>query len=884
MRMRRLAFLCVVVAAVATAAVTPRAVQQSGQAPDRQPPPPDATPTLRASVEQVVVDVVVTDANGAVVPGLTAADFEVADGGSPQRILTFTEVTLPVQRRAPGTSPRAAEVRSNHAVAAGRVYLLLLDDLFVMAARTPGVRQVARDFIDRYVQPGDLVAVTTTGGMAGTSQAFTEDMALVGRAVDHFVGKKVRSAAVDKLNQAYQARELDPMRTRRAGNANGNLFNRDGAVLGVNAIDEELLERGRTTLRTVKNAVQSLAGAGDRRKTVVYVSEGIDIQLGAGDTTEIASEIQAVLGQAARSNVAIYALSPRGLAGQGDEMTELRALPTGQTGPIGANHTLNDIHKEKRFADTMLRTVAEGTGGAAAVDTNQLETALEKIVAESSHYYLLGYTPPDARRDGRYRPIAVRVKRPGLHASARKGYTAPDDREAKPEPLKGLPPELGTLLRRPLPSAGLPLAAHAVAFPAATDNVSVTVEIGPGALTFTAKGDTRINALDVAILPVDAAGRTHGLTQGHPQLTLAPDMAATVTAKGLRFSHRLTLAPGEYQLRIGVREGGGAAGSVLCDLVVPDLAVAGLAMTSIVATTSSALAVPSAYNDPALLWALGGPPTTARAFDRTDTVSAYVELIDAGATDIRGRRHPHHRARRARPRRRPQPAAEGERPRRRGQELRVCCRPAPQGARARPLRAPHRSPCQRAGGAAGARADLRRTEPRAMRRVVLLSLLAVLLLAVRRQGRRRRHSKQRAAAAARADAARLGRSGRGGRRRHRRQGPAGDRADRGGLRGCASAARRRRLTPSTRFRCRGRRPRREKAPAADAERRAVERPRQPGRIYVLVVLDDLPRGPVHRSDADWSIGRRAISLARYVQPERSGLGRRRPPVWARPAQ
>jgi VWFA-related protein len=638
MRHRLLVF--VVASAVAAAADAPRASQPAGPPPAQRPAPPpvqapDATPTLRASVEQVVVDVVVTDANGGVVPGLTADDFEIVEDGAAQRILTFSEVTLPVERRAPGSAVPPAEVRSNRAMAQGRVYLLLLDDLFVMASRTPGVQQVARDFIDRYVQPGDLVAVATTGGMAGTSQAFTEDMALVGRAVDRFVGKKVRSAAVDKLNQAYQARELDPMRTRRAGNANSNLFNRDGAVLGVNAIDDELLERGRTTMRTVKHAVQSMATAGGRRKTVVYVSEGIDIQLGAGDTTEIATELQAVLGQAARSNVAIYALSPRGLAGQGDEMTELRALPTGQTGPIGANYTLNDIQKEKRFADTMLRTLADGTGGTAAVDANQLETALERIVAESSHYYLLGYTPPQAKRDGKYRPIAVRVKKPGLHATARKGYTAPDDREAKPEPLKGLPPELGTLLRQPLPSAGLPLAAHAVAFPAATDNVSVTVEVGPGALAFAPKGDKRVNALDVAILPVDAAGRTHGLTQGHPQLTLDPDMAATVAAKGLRLSHRLTLAPGEYQLRIGVRESGGAAGSVLCDLVVPDLTAPGLAMTSIVASTSSALAVPSAYNDPALLWALGGPPTTSRAFDPTDTVSAYVELVDAGATAIR---------------------------------------------------------------------------------------------------------------------------------------------------------------------------------------------------------------------------------------------------------
>ncbi|MEO5819983.1 MAG: VWA domain-containing protein [Vicinamibacteraceae bacterium] len=625
--MRRIAFAFVVASAVVATLAGER---QSGQ----QPATP-STPTLRASVEQVVVDVVVTDVNGAIVSGLTAADFAIREDGAPQPIVTFSEVVLPFERRDAGApAPPPAEVRSNRAMADGRVYLLLLDDLFVMAARTPGVQQVARDFIGRYVQPGDLVAVVTTGGMAGTSQAFTEDMRLVDRAVDRFVGKKVRSAAVEKLEQAYRARELDPQRTRRAGNANA--FNRDGAVLGVNAIDDDLLDRGRTALRTVKNAVHSMASVAGRRKTVVYVSEGVDITLGPGDSTEIAREVHAILGQASRSNVAVYALSPRGLHGMGDEMTELRALPTGQTGPIGANYTLADIQKEQRIADTMLRTVAEGTGGVALVDSNQLTTALDRIAAESSHYYLLGYTPPNAKRDGKYRAIAIEMRKPGLHAVARKGYAAPDDRDARPEPLKGLPPELGTLLRQPLPSAGLPLAAHAVAFPAATDNVSVTVEIGAGALAFAPKGDKRFNSLDVAILPVDAAGRTHGLTQGHPQLTLSPELAETVSSKGLRLSHRLTLAPGDYQLRIGVREtGGGATGSVLFDLVVPDPATVGLSMTPIVASAASAITVPSAYNDPGLLQALGGPPTTARAFATTDTLSAYVELIDAGAVAIR---------------------------------------------------------------------------------------------------------------------------------------------------------------------------------------------------------------------------------------------------------
>jgi VWFA-related protein len=598
----------------------------------QQPP----APTLRASVEQVVVDVVVTDAAGAPVSGLSAADFEIREDGRPQAILTFSEVALPLTPRAPGTPPpRPPDVRSNRQAGEGRVYLLFVDDQFVMPARTFGVRALAREFLDRYLQPGDLVAVATSSGLGGGAQAFTDDPALAARAIDRVVGRKSRSATIEKLEAAYRAREMDPLRTRRAGGAN-NTFNRDGAVLGVNAIDDELLDRARVSLRTIRGLVQAMADVPGHRKTLIYVSEGIDIPLTPGDTTEVARELDAILAAAARANVAIYPISPRGLSGLGDEMMEVRALPTDQTGPI-APGSLTDIAREQRTAAAMLRAVADGTGGTAAVDMTQVRQALGRIAEESSRYYLLGYTSPNTKRDGRYRPIAVRVTRPGLQVTARKGYTAPDDTAPPPEPFKGLTPELGALLRRPLPTPGLPVTAHAVAFPSGTDNVSVTIELPPGAVAFAERGDKRVSAVDVAILPVDAAGRTHGLTQGHPTLTLDPAMADTVAGKGLRLSHRLSLGPGDYQLRIAVREAGRRAlGSVLCDLHVPDLTTPGLVMTPIVVSSAKAIEVPSAYNDPGLLRALGGPPTTARAFATADTLSAYVELRDVGVTAARG--------------------------------------------------------------------------------------------------------------------------------------------------------------------------------------------------------------------------------------------------------
>ena len=100
------------------------------QAPEPLPPVPQA-PTLRASVDQVVVDVVVTDAEGKIVSGLTAADFELRDRGTPQAVANFSEVSLPLTIRGAG-APLAApgDIRSNTQGEA-RLYVLVLDDFHI---------------------------------------------------------------------------------------------------------------------------------------------------------------------------------------------------------------------------------------------------------------------------------------------------------------------------------------------------------------------------------------------------------------------------------------------------------------------------------------------------------------------------------------------------------------------------------------------------------------------------------------------------------------------------------------------------------------------------------------------------------------------------------
>ena len=71
--------------------------------------------------------------------------------------------------------------------------------------------------------------------------------------------------------------------------------------------------------------------------------------------------------------------------------------------------------------------MAEDTGGRAFFDSNSFGAVFDRVVNDTSAYYVLGYSSTNPARDGRFRRIKVRLKRTDLKLEYRSGYYAPRD-------------------------------------------------------------------------------------------------------------------------------------------------------------------------------------------------------------------------------------------------------------------------------------------------------------------------------------------------------------------------------------------------------------------------------------------------------------------------
>jgi VWFA-related protein len=581
------------------------------------PPPADPPPlTFRVEVNYVEVDAYVTDAQGNVLTDLKADDFELLEDGKPQTISSFSPVEIPVERAERplfAAAPIEADVQTNKRQE-GRVYLFVLDDLHTEFTRTPRVKAAARRFIERNFGTNDVAAVVFTGGRT-SSQDFTNNTRLLLAAIDRFNGRKIRSATLERLDN----RSLDP-----ATNA---------STPGQDPFDMERGYTARSAMNTLRSLSEFMAGVRGRRKAMLLISEGVDYNIfnvvtqGNNAATSVLEDTREAIAAAQRGNVSIYAIDPRGLATGAEDLIEVGSTMPEQG--VGAS----SIMQEQRLAQDSLRVLSAETGGFAAVNRNDFTDVFDRIVRENSSYYVLGYYSTNERRDGRYRKLNVRVKRPGAQVRHRNGYIEARGRKKAPaKPAEGVNVAVAEALGSPLPVAGVPIDVFAAAYKGTAPNAAVAfaAEIGIGGFNFTQKDGTFNEQLNLMLAATDSSGKLFPGDRHKVTLALKPETYARAQKSGVRILTQLNLPPGRYQVRLAAGNNGGVAGSTLYDIEVPDFYKAPFAMSGVTLTSTNAGMMPTIKAKDPLGDFLPGPPTTVRVFDTADTIALFAEIYENG--------------------------------------------------------------------------------------------------------------------------------------------------------------------------------------------------------------------------------------------------------------
>ncbi|HEY0284416.1 MAG TPA: VWA domain-containing protein [Vicinamibacterales bacterium] len=627
-------------------------------APQQQPAP---SATFQVQVDFVDIDAVVTDERGNFVAGLTKDDFELLDDGKPQEISAFSLVDIPVPSAAANARavpPAISDVKSNAEPISGRLYVIVLDDLNVAPLRTKVVVNSARELIERHFGPNDIAAITYTSGRTDGAQEFTSERAALLAAIDKFQGRKLRSTVIEKADQYFQQhlKELEVNQPNPDDPDAGPP--QSGTIRGPNGYsdittDPDDFERGhraQQVLGELKRLAEVMGGIRGRRKAIVMFSEGIDYPIydifGSQAATTVMTATRDAIAAAARANVSFFSIDPRGLVGMTSETIELNYAADAHLG-FDARGLLADMY----LSQDSLRTLAEETGGYAAVNSNNVTTALNRIVRLNSMYYVLGYYPKDARHDGRFHKIEVRAKRPGLRVSARKGYVSPRPLSAEDRSRQERERERGRtrvgdtqssndlreILNQPLQRNGLTLTVQAAPFKGAAKqaSVAVAIEVDAAQLHFSEQPNkTFADVLELSLFALDERGRQQGGSFYQFNLTLRPDTYERVRGSIVRMNPRMALPPGRYQLRIGAREtGAGEMGSVFYDLQVPDYNSRGLAMSGLLLTDGAARTQFTAQPDDQIPpGTLPAPSTSRRVFGQADVLSLFAEIYDTNSS------------------------------------------------------------------------------------------------------------------------------------------------------------------------------------------------------------------------------------------------------------
>jgi VWFA-related protein len=519
-------------------------------------------PSLRINSKAVLVDVIVTDRNGKPVTGLKKDAFTVKEQGKPQTISFFEENGF-VKPAQPVEMPKfPPDVFSNFSpfpqpVA---VNVLLLDSLNTLMEHQSSVHTQAMKFL-KSAKPGTRMAIFTMGLSLHFIQGFNDDPAVLAAALNNKKNNEVETSVMLKGSEESAAQQrLFKMMSEKVDN-HGSTAAGAGMTGAMQDFikendDARTIDREFRTLANLQRLAAFLEGF-PGRKNIIWFSEkppGVFLLGGATGNPALDDEIKKTLAMLGTARAAIYPVDPRGL------LPELSA---------------DRIHDQLNA-----QILAEESGGRAFANMNGISDIIDKVTSDSGHFYTLSYVPANAKMDGIFRKVGVKVAGGKYSLSYRRGYFAVDTglpgnsmemRNQKAQKLAAQNPgAVDPLL--PFMDLGMPQSQQIlykvrIVPSAAGENeptdkknknhykVDFAIDLNDLHLTLDKNG-LHNGALNVSLIVYDRYENIISREDHVAELSIKPDAYTVFQQTGVPLHAELAVPKGNYWLRTGVYDQG----------------------------------------------------------------------------------------------------------------------------------------------------------------------------------------------------------------------------------------------------------------------------------------------------------------------------------------
>jgi VWFA-related protein len=374
-----------------------------------QDPPPQ---TLKSGVELVMVDAQVVDKKGDPISGLTMQNFQVSIGGKRRTIVSAelldANTGLP-HNSTDGSAPRATP---------GNIYVIAVDQGSFRAVNAPSVIYAARELLKR-ARPNDYIGMVSFPA-PGVVVNPTRERKPLEEAIPRLVGfsalKQLKnfqyslSDAVD-VGSSGMGRDGDAYRSVLQRNCQPNDMycpkELEAEIAETISILEMQSARSLAGIRGVIGSVKGIPG----RKTLVVLSAGIPSTDRSGARLYMSSDAKQAGKEAAEAGVLLYTLHLN--------TSFLDAFSP--DAPSAAQTAMRDANVYARGLD-LFNGMANGTF--LEVNTGA-DFAVDRMIRETSAYYLLGVQVEDTDRTGNAQRIEVKVNQRGASVRNRAQVVIP---------------------------------------------------------------------------------------------------------------------------------------------------------------------------------------------------------------------------------------------------------------------------------------------------------------------------------------------------------------------------------------------------------------------------------------------------------------------------